>query len=78
MKILNPYRFYRGSGGKKNDKVPSLTPPRPQDLKKSISIAEIVDLLCEGPIYGLVDQFGKKFPTICATNLNKLSDSFKK
>ena len=60
MKILNPYRFYRGSGGSKNDKVPSLTPPRSQDLKKSISIAEIVDLLCEGPIYGLVDQFGKK------------------
>ncbi len=61
MKILNPYRFYRGSSsGKQNDKVPSLTPPRPQDLKKSISIAEIVDLLCEGPIYGLVDQFGKK------------------
>jgi hypothetical protein len=61
MKILNPYRFYRGSSsGKKNDKVPSLTPPRPQNLKKSISIAEIVDLLCEGPIYGLVDQFGKK------------------
>lgn len=61
MKILNPYRFYRGSGsGQKNDKVPSLTPPSPQNLKKSISIAEIVDLLCEGPIYGLVDQFGKK------------------
>jgi hypothetical protein len=61
MKILNPYRFYRGSSsGKQNNKVPSLTPPRPQDLKKSISIAEIVDLLCEGPIYGLVDQFGKK------------------
>lgn len=61
MKILNPYRFYRGSSsGPKNDKVPSLTPPSPQDLKKSISVAEIVDLLCEGPIYGLVDQFGKK------------------
>lgn len=61
MKILNPYRFYRGSSsGKANNKVPSLTPPKPQDLKKSISIIEIVDLLCEGPIYGLVDQFGKK------------------
>ncbi|MBM3453551.1 MAG: hypothetical protein FJX80_00235 [Bacteroidetes bacterium] len=60
MKILNPYRFCRGGGGKKNDKVPSLIPPKPQDVKKSISVAEIVDLLCEGPIYGLVDQFGKK------------------
>ena len=61
MKILNPYRFYRGSSsGRTNDKVPSLTPPQSQDLKKSISVIEIVDLLCEGPIYGLVDQFGKK------------------
>ena len=61
MKILNPYRFYRGSGsGPKNDKVPSLTPPTAQDVKKSISTMEFIDLLCEGPIYGLVDQFGKK------------------
>lgn len=61
MKILNPYRFYRGSSsGKSNTKVPTLTPPKAQDLKKSISIIEIVDLLCEGPIYGLVNQFGKK------------------
>ena len=60
MKILNPYRFYRGSSGKKDDKVPMLKPPQSQDIKKSISTMEFIDLLCEGPIYGLVDQFGKK------------------
>jgi hypothetical protein len=37
-----------------------LPPKEGQKLKKSISIAEIVDLLCEGPIEGIVDPFGKK------------------
>jgi len=60
MKILNPYRFYRGSSGKTEDKVPMLKPPQTQNVKKSISTMEFIDLLCEGPIYGLVDQFGKK------------------
>lgn len=57
MKILNPYRFIKGGSG-----APEvfLMPPRSQNLRKSISIAEIVDILCEGPIYGLVDQFGRK------------------
>ena len=60
MKILNPLRFIRGAGGS-NPPVPALVPPPDgQNLKKSISIYECVDLLCEGPIYGLVDQFGKK------------------
>jgi len=61
MKILNPYRFYRGhSSGSSSSPIPALVPPDMQNLLKSISIAETVDLLCEGPIYGLVDQFGKK------------------
>jgi hypothetical protein len=61
MKILNPYRFYRGkSGSGSQPAVPALVPPDSQITLKSISIAETVDLLCEGPIYGLVDQFGKK------------------
>ena len=57
MKILNPYRFIKGGSG-----TPEvfLLPPRSQNLRKSISIAEVVDILCEGPIYGLVDQFGRK------------------
>ena len=59
MKILNPFRFYRGMGGSNPD-WPALVPPDNQNLLKSISISESVDLLCEGPIYGLVDQFGKK------------------
>jgi hypothetical protein len=59
MKILNPFRFYRGMGGSNPD-WPALVPPNQQNLLKSISISESVDLLCEGPIYGLVDQFGKK------------------
>lgn len=58
MKILNRFRFYRGSKGDKS--IPALVPPDKQSLLKSISISESVDLLCEGPIYGLVDQFGKK------------------
>jgi hypothetical protein len=58
MKILNPVRFYKGSKGDKT--IPALIPPDNQSLLKSISISESVDLLCEGPIYGLVDQFGKK------------------
>ena len=60
MKILNPLRFYRGHGGGGKTSIPALVPPDQQSLLKSISIAESVDLLCEGPIYGLVDQFGKK------------------
>ena len=58
MKILNPYRFYRGGKGEAD--TPALEPPRRQDLRRSISISESVDVLCEGPIYGLVDKFGKK------------------
>ena len=62
MKILNPYRFFKGAFGSGTDApTPKLIPPREQNgLLKSISIFECVDLLCEGPIYGLVDQFGKK------------------
>ena len=60
MKILNPYRFYKGKGGGDKAPVPALVAPDSQSLLKSISISESVDLLCEGPIYGLVDQFGKK------------------
>jgi len=37
-----------------------LPPDEGKKLKKSISVAEIVDLLCEGPIEGIVDPFGKK------------------
>ena len=59
MKILNPFRFYRGMGGSNPD-WPALVPPDNQNLLKSISISESVDILCEGPIYGLVDQFGRK------------------
>ena len=60
MKILNPLRFIKGAGGSKPP-VPALVPPPDQqNLKKSISIYECVDLICEGPIYGLVDQYGKK------------------
>lgn len=60
MKILNPLRFLKGAGGKEAP-IPALVPPPDkQNLKKSISIYECVDLICEGPIYGLVDQYGKK------------------
>jgi hypothetical protein len=57
MKILNPLRFFRGMATSEA----KLQPPDPdKKLKKSISIAEVVDLLCEGPIEGIVDPFGKK------------------
>ena len=59
MKILNRFRFFRGMGTDKGS-IPALVPPDRQKLLKSISIFESVDILCEGPIYGLVDQFGKK------------------
>lgn len=40
---------------------PRLLPPdEGKKVKKSISVAEIVDALCEGPIEGLVDPFGRK------------------
>jgi hypothetical protein len=59
MKILNKYRFARGA--KSDPPTPRLVPPpNNQNLLKSISVSSSVDLLCEGPIYGLVDQFGKK------------------
>jgi hypothetical protein len=60
MKILNKYRFIRGAKGG-DAPIPALVPPPSgQDLLKSISIYQGIDALCEGPIYGLVDQFGKK------------------
>lgn len=60
MKILNRYKFIRGAKGD-DPPVPALVPPPDnQNLLKSISISSSVDVLCEGPIYGLVDQFGKK------------------
>ena len=59
MKILNKYRFARGA--KSDPAIPRLVPPPDnQNLLKSISISSSMDLLCEGPIYGLVDQFGRK------------------
>ena len=61
MKILNKYRFARGRGKGGDAPIPRLTPPPDgQNLLKSISISDAVDALCEGPIYGLVDQFGRK------------------
>lgn len=60
MKILNKYRFIRGAKGG-DAPTPRLVPPdRNQNLMKSMSISHSVDALCEGPIYGLVDQFGRK------------------
>lgn len=60
MKILNKYRFIRGAKGG-DAPIPALVPPPDnQNVLKSISITHCVDALCEGPIYGLVDQFGKK------------------
>lgn len=58
MKILNQYRFFKGAKGEAE--TPALVPPKEQSLLRSISISESVDILCEGPIYGLVDQFGRK------------------
>jgi hypothetical protein len=62
MKILNPYRFLKGMGGagSKGGDAPKLVPPQAQNLRRTISLSETIDILCEGPIYGLVDQFGKK------------------
>ena len=63
MKILNPLRFIKGaSSGGGSSSVPALVPPKAarNDLKRSVSVMQLVDILCEGPIYGLVDQFGKK------------------
>ena len=59
MKILNSYRFGRGAKGEDGE-IPALIPPDSQKFNRSISIAESIDIICEGPIYGLVDQFGKK------------------
>ena len=59
MKILNSYRFGRGAKGE-DAEIPALIPPDSQKFNRSISIAESIDIICEGPIYGLVDQFGKK------------------
>lgn len=58
MKILNKYRFVKGGA----TPVARLVPPdaSKNEILKSISVTSIVDALCEGPIYGLVDQFGKK------------------
>lgn len=61
MKILNKYRFVRGASSGGGAPTPKLVPPPAnQNLLKSLSISHSVDALCEGPIYGLVDQFGKK------------------
>lgn len=60
MKILNKYRFIRGAKGDSAPTPALVPPPDNQNVLKSISISNTVDVLCEGPIYGLVDQFGKK------------------
>lgn len=64
MKILNPYRFLKGKGGSggKTGEDPKLVPPSAENnrLRRTISLSETIDILCEGPIYGLVDQFGRK------------------
>lgn len=60
MKILNKYRFIRGAKGDIPPTPALVPPPDNQNVLKSISISHTVDALCEGPIYGLVDQFGKK------------------
>ena len=39
---------------------PVLIPPPDQDLLRSVSVAQITDLISEGPIYGLVDRFGNR------------------
>lgn len=59
IKILNNFRFLRGRDSGKGS-TPALVPPDQQSVLRSISVFESVDILCEGPIYGLVDQFGKK------------------
>lgn len=46
---------------KKSQPPPELSPPvAGQSLLRSYSSAEIIDLLCEGPIYGIVDASGYK------------------
>lgn len=60
MKILNKYRFIRGAKGDDPPTPALVPPPDNQNVLKSISISQTIDVLCEGPIYGLVDQFGKK------------------
>ena len=61
MKILNPYRFIKGAGSGGSASTPALSPPKSAtSFRKTISVLQNVDILCEGPIYGLVDQFGKK------------------
>jgi hypothetical protein len=60
MKILNKYRFIRGAKGDDPPTPALVPPPDNQNVLKSMSVSNSIDILCEGPIYGLVDQFGKK------------------
>jgi small nuclear ribonucleoprotein (snRNP)-like protein len=63
MKHLNKKQSIRGAGGKKSPKPQPaiLNPPKLGGFKSvsSFSVAEIVDLISDGPIEGLVDQNGR-------------------
>jgi len=62
MKHLNKKQSIRGAGGKAPKPQPAiLNPPKLGGFKSvsSFSVAEIVDLISDGPIEGLVDQNGQ-------------------
>ena len=50
----------KGKGGGDAGGDVALVPPPASDLFQSISYMQTIDLLCEGPIYGLVTREGKK------------------
>lgn len=50
----------KGKGGGQAGGDVALVPPPAADLFQSVSYMQSIDLLCEGPIYGLVTREGKK------------------
>ena len=48
----------QGAGGGKKPPVPKLLPPNSKDAKRSTQTLEVIDLICEGPIAGIVDEDG--------------------
>jgi hypothetical protein len=61
MKHLNKKFIFRGAGKSKPKPKPAvLNPPKIGAFKvaSSYSVAEIIDLISDGPIEGLVDQNG--------------------
>ena len=56
--IIPKNNLIKGGSKPSSPPTPLLLPPDSKDARRSTQTLEVIDLLCEGPIAGLVDQQG--------------------